>query len=71
VQARPGGVTEVLFATNPSVEGEATMLYISKLLKPFGIKTSRLASGIPIGGRLEFTDKQTISKAIENRLVIN
>lgn len=63
-------VEELVLATNPSVEGEATALYISRLLKPTGIKMSQLAYGIPMGGQLEYTDRQTIGKAMENRMEI-
>ena len=62
-----GEVKEVLIATNPNVEGEATSVYISRLIKPLGIKVSRLAFGIPLGGDLEYTDELTLSTAIENR----
>ena len=62
-----GGVKEVIMATNPTVEGEATAMYISKLLKPLGIKVTRLAFGLPIGGTLEFADEVTLFKALENR----
>lgn len=62
-----GEVKEVILATNPTVEGEATALYISKLLKPLGIKTTRIAHGIPVGGDLEYFDEVTLSKAMENR----
>lgn len=58
---------EVIIATNPSVEGEATALYLTRLVKPLGIKVSRIASGVPIGGDLEYTDQVTISRAIEAR----
>ena len=58
---------EVTIATNPRVEGEATAMYISKLLKPLGVKTTRIAHGIPIGGDLEYTDEITLSKALEGR----
>lgn len=61
------GVDEVIMATNPTVEGEATAMYISKLLKPLGIKTTRLAFGLPIGGILEYADEVTLYKALENR----
>ena len=60
-------VKEVIMATNPTIEGEATALYISKLLKPFGIKVTRLASGIPLGGDLEYADGNTIHRAFEGR----
>ena len=58
---------EVILATNPRVEGEATAMYISKLLKPLGVITTRIAHGIPIGGDLEYTDEITLSKALEGR----
>lgn len=64
----PETVREVIVATNPSVEGEATALYISRLLKPFGVRMTQLAHGIPVGGLLEYTDRQTIGKAMENRV---
>lgn len=54
-------------ATNPTVEGEATAMYISKLLKPLGIKISRLAYGIPVGGDLQYADEVTLSRALEGR----
>lgn len=65
--ARLDGVEEVILALNPSIEGEVTTLYISKLLKPLGVKVSRIARGIPIGSDLEFADEATISRAIEGR----
>ena len=58
---------EIILATNPRVEGEATAMYISKLVKPFGIKTTRIARGIPIGGDLEYTDEITLTKALVGR----
>lgn len=60
-------VNEVIMATNPTVEGEATAMYISKLLKPLGVKVTRLAFGLPIGGTLEYADEVTLFKALENR----
>lgn len=60
-------VKEVILATNPNIEGEATAMYISKLLKPMGIKVSRIAYGIPVGGDLEYADEVTLSKALEGR----
>ncbi len=60
-------IKEVIIATNPSVEGEATAMYISKLLKPFGIKITRLAFGIPAGGDLEYTDDMTLLYALQGR----
>ena len=62
-----GTVKEVILATNPKVEGEATAMYISKLIKPMGIKVTRLAHGIPVGGDLEYTDEFTLGKAFEGR----
>jgi len=58
---------EVIVATNPNIEGEATAMYIAKLIKPAGIKVSRIAHGVPIGGDLEYTDDVTLAKAIEGR----
>jgi recombination protein RecR len=60
-------VEEVIMATNPTVEGDATALYISKLLKPLGVKVTRLAYGIPVGGDLEYADEYTLAKALEGR----
>ena len=62
-----GGVDEVIMATNPDVEGEATAMYISSLLKPLGIKVTRLAHGIPIGSEIEYADEVTISRALADR----
>ena len=62
-----GNVKEVILATNPDVEGDTTAIYISRLIKPLGVKTTRLAFGIPVGGDLEYTDELTLSMAIENR----
>lgn len=59
--------SEIILATNPSVEGEATSIYLSRLLKPLGVKITQLAHGIPVGGLLEYTDRQTIGQAIQNR----
>ncbi len=60
-------IKEVIMATNPTVEGEATAMYISKLLKPLGVKVTRLAYGIPVGGGLEYTDEVTLSRALIGR----
>jgi recombination protein RecR len=60
-------IKELILATNPSVEGEATSLYIARLVKPSGIRVTQLAHGIPVGGMIEYTDRQTIGKALENR----
>lgn len=62
-----GEVQEVIMATNPTVEGELTAMYISKLIKPLGIKVTRLAYGIPVGGDLEYADEVTLSRALEGR----
>lgn len=62
-----GEVKEVIMATNPTVEGEATAMYISRLLKPMGVKVTRLAYGIPVGGNLEYADEVTLYRAIEGR----
>ena len=67
VERLGGDVREVIMATNPTVEGEATAMYIAKLLKPFGVKVTRLAFGLPIGGILEYADEITLYKALENR----
>ena len=64
---RDGSVREVIIATNPDVEGEATAIYLAKLLKPIGIKISRIALGVPVGSDLEFADEVTMSKALEHR----
>ena len=62
-----GEVTEVIMATNPTVEGEATAMYIARLLKPMGIKVTRIAHGIPVGGDIEYADEVTLSRAMEGR----
>ena len=62
---------EIILATNPSVEGDATAMYISRLLSPFGVKVSRLAYGIPVGGDLEYTDELTLFRALEGRSYIS
>ena len=62
-----GEVQEIILATSPTVEGEATAAYLSRLLKPLGIKVTRIAMGIPVGSDLEFSDEVTISKSLENR----
>lgn len=61
------GVNELILATNPNIEGEATAMYISKLVKPFGIKTTRIAHGLPVGGDLDYADEVTLTKALEGR----
>jgi recombination protein RecR len=62
-----GAVDEVILATNPTVEGEATALYLARLLKPLGVRVSRIAMGMPVGGELEYTDSATVAKAMEGR----
>jgi recombination protein RecR len=63
----PGGVEEVILATSAHVEGEATAMYLARLLKPLGVRVSRIASGIPVGGELEYTDQATIARALDGR----
>ncbi len=65
-----GGINEVIMATNPNLEGETTAMYISKLIKPFGVKVTRIAHGVPVGGELEFADEVTLSKALQWRIEI-
>ena len=67
LQRLSGDVAEVIMATNPTVEGEATAIYLSKLIKPMGIKVTRIAYGIPVGGNLEFADDTTLFRALEGR----
>lgn len=66
-KCRTGKIKEVILATNPDVEGEATASYIARLLKPMGVATTRIAHGVPIGGNLEYTDEVTLAKALEGR----
>ncbi len=66
-RVRSSGIREVIVATNPTVQGEATALYLSKVIKPLGIKVTRIARGLPMGGDLEYTDAVTLGKAIEGR----
>lgn len=63
-------VREVIMATNPDTEGEATAMYLSRLLKPFGLKVTRLAYGVPVGGHLEYADDVTLTRALEGRTPI-
>lgn len=69
---RLGGspVQEIIVATNPNVEGEATAMYLARLIKPLGIKVTRIAHGLPVGGDLEYADEVTLAKAMENRIEI-
>jgi recombination protein RecR len=64
---RAGGITEVIIATNPTVKGETTALYLSKLIKPLGISVSRIAYGLPVGGDIEYADENTVQRALEGR----
>ena len=61
------GVSEVILATNPNIEGEATAMYLARLLKPLGLKVTRIASGLPVGGDLEYADELTLGRALEGR----
>ena len=61
------GITEVILCTNPNLEGEATAMYLARLLKPLGLRTTRIASGLPVGGDLEYADELTLGRAIEGR----
>ena len=65
---RDGNVSEIIMATNPNVEGEATAMYIARLLKPMGVRVTRIAHGLPVGGDLEYADEVTLAKAMENRV---
>jgi recombination protein RecR len=66
----PGDINEVILALNPTVEGEATTIYLTRLVKPLGVKVTRLARGIPVGGNLEFADEATLSRALEGRITL-
>lgn len=63
----PEGVTEVILCTNPNIEGEATAMYLGRLLKPLGVRVTRIASGLPVGGDLEYADELTLGRALEGR----
>jgi len=67
VRLRGGAVREVILATNPTAEGEATALYLAKLIKPLGLRVTRIAHGIPVGGDLEYADVMTLGRALEGR----
>ena len=67
LRVRDGGVEEVIVATNPTIEGEATAIYLTNLLKPYGVKVSRIAYGIPVGMDIEYADDVTLTKSIEGR----
>lgn len=70
-QLSSGDVTEVIICTNPNIEGEATALYLARLLKPLGLVVSRIASGLPVGGDLEYADELTLGRALEGRRTID
>ncbi|SEP47051.1 recombination mediator RecR [Propionispora vibrioides] len=67
VRLQDGSVKEVIMASNPNVEGEATAMYLARLIQPLGVKVTRIAHGLPMGGDLEYADEVTLSKALENR----
>ncbi len=67
LRIRNGGVNEIIMATNPTVEGEATAMYIAKLVKPLGVKATRLAYGLPVGSNLEYADEVTLGRSLANR----
>lgn len=71
VRLENGAVAEVILATNPNVEGEATALYLARLLRPLGMRVTRIARGLPVGGDLEYADQVTLSKALEGRREIS
>ena len=68
VRLQSSDVKEIIMATNPNVEGEATAMYIARLLKPMGLRVTRIAHGLPVGGDLEYADEATLAKAMENRV---
>jgi recombination protein RecR len=63
----PEGITEVIVCTNPNTEGEVTALYLARMLKPFDVRVTRIASGLPVGGDLEYADELTLGRSLENR----
>jgi recombination protein RecR len=67
----PEGIEEIILCTNPNIEGEATALYLGRLLKPLGVKVTRIASGLPVGGDLEYADELTLGRALEGRREVN
>ena len=71
VRLKDDAVKEIVMATNPNVEGEATAMYVSRLLKPLGIRVTRIAHGLPVGADIEFADEVTLAKALENRRDMN
>ena len=71
VRLDPEGVTEVILCTNPNIEGEATAMYLGRLLKPLGLTVTRIASGLPVGGDLEYADEMTLGRALTGRVVLD
>ena len=71
VRLAPGDVTEVILATDPNLEGEATATYLARLLRPMGLRVTRLASGLPVGGDLEYADEVTLGRAFEGRRLLD
>ena len=69
-RVKEGGIEEVIMANNPSIDGEATAMYISRMLKPYNVKVTRIAYGLPVGGDLEYADQITLAKALEGRTEI-
>ena len=67
VRLEPEGIQEVILCTNPTIEGEATAMYVARLLKPLGVRATRIASGLPVGGDLEYADELTLGRALEGR----
>ena len=67
----PESVTEVILGTNPNIEGEATAMYLGRLLRPLGITVTRIASGLPVGGDLEYADELTLGRALEHRRALD
>jgi recombination protein RecR len=65
------GITEVILCTNPNIEGDATAMYLARLLGPLGVKTTRIASGLPVGGDLEYADELTLGRALQGRRVVD
>ena len=70
-RVRSGGVSEVILATNPSMEGDATAMYLRQQLQPFGVRVTRLARGLPVGGDLEYADPNTLLRALTGRQEMN
>ena len=68
---RDGGVTEIILCTNPNIEGEATAMYLARLLEPLGLTVTRIASGLPVGGDLEYADELTLGRALEGRRAVD